>query len=111
MNIQKQLQVIAPTILGHDAKILIEGQEVRGIRRVDLTIEANQINTATLEVEGFELDFKALGFNLEISDQTLIAELTQRGYTVTMNDKDIEEELSQGDDEAESQELPGPGGR
>lgn len=83
-----------------NTKILTEtGEEIAGISEISIRLRANDFADLTLEVRGIQgLDLSQLTANLEIDDQTLVRELLSRGYKVSLDDSDIEDELRQGDE-------------
>lgn len=100
--------------LARDAKITDEnGNKIEGITELTVRLRADSLADVTLEIQGIQgLNLRAQTANLEIDDHTLVQELLTRGYKVTLDDTDIEEELHQSDEhQDQSQELPGDRGR
>lgn len=73
------------------------GTSITGVTSVSVKIGVGELIETTLTVRGIDgLSLKGLETILKLKDQTMIAELKRRGYEVFLDDSDIEQELSQG---------------
>ena len=78
----------------------VDGDEVKGITSLDIQLSAGSAVEMTLRVEGpVKLDLEDCLSSLEVKDSDLITKLRNAGYTVTIDDSDLERELHQADDE------------
>lgn len=86
----------------NDLEILTEsGERVVGVFSMAINFAPGSLVNCAIGIQGIsDIDLEESLATLNLDDPTLIKEVRRRGYTVTLDDSELEQELHQADEDS-----------